>query len=81
VRPSYPASARGLGIEGTTLLRVFVKDDGRVGEVRVQKSAGHPDLDEAAANAVRQWHFDPARKGDTAMAVWVVVPIEFHLTR
>lgn len=63
------------------MLRVFVQDDGKVGDVRVQKSAGHPDLDQAAADAVRQWHFDPARKAGTAVAVWVVVPIEFRLTR
>lgn len=81
VRPSYPATARGLGVEGTTLLRVLVQDDGRVGEVRVQKSAGHPDLDRAAADAVRQWRFDPARRGDAAVAVWVLLPVEFHLSR
>jgi len=81
VRPTYPATARGLGIEGTTLLRVLVQDDGRIGEVRVQESAGHGDLDRAAADAVRQWRFDPARKGGRAVAVWVLVPVEFRLTR
>jgi protein TonB len=81
VRPTYPATARGLGVEGTTLLRVLVQDDGRVGDIRVQKSAGHPDLDQAAADAVRQWRFDPARRGAQAVAVWVLVPVEFHLTR
>jgi protein TonB len=81
VVPSYPAAARRLGIEGTTLLRVFVLDDGRVGEVQIQNSAGHPALDRAAAEAVRRWRFDPARKGADAVSVWVLLPVEFHLTR
>lgn len=79
VIPSYPAAARQQRIEGTTLLRVLVLADGRVGNIAVQKSAGHPDLDRAAADAVRQWHFDPARKGSETVAMWVLLPVEFHL--
>src|SRR5207302_449003 len=63
VRPSYPTSARRAGIQGTTLLGVFVGADGRVGDVIVKQSAGHPDLDAAAAEAVKRWRFEPARRG------------------
>jgi periplasmic protein TonB len=79
VTPSYPASARRLGIEGTALLRVFVDAKGHVGDVVVKQSAGHPDLDRAAADAVRRWRFDPARQGADAVAMWVELPVEFHL--
>jgi protein TonB len=79
VRPSYPASARRLGIQGTSLLRVFVAADGRVGDIVVQESAGHPDLDQAATAAVRRWRFEPARRGAEAVAIWVLLPVEFHL--
>jgi protein TonB len=79
VIPRYPATARREGAEGTTLLKVLVLADGRVGDVAVHKSAGHPDLDRAAADAVRQWHFDPARKGSQAVAMWVLLPVEFRL--
>ncbi len=79
VTPSYPASARRLGIEGTALLRVFVDAKGHVGDVVVKQSAGHPDLDRAAADAVRRWRFDPARQGTDAVAMWVELPVEFHL--
>jgi protein TonB len=79
VRPSYPASARRLGIQGTSLLKVQVLLDGRVGEVVVQESAGHPDLDQAAADAVRRWRFDPARRGADPVAVWVLLPVEFRI--
>jgi protein TonB len=79
VKPSYPTSARRAGIQGTTLLAVFVGADGRVGEVVVRQSAGHPDLDEAAAAAVRRWRFEAARRGDEPVAIWVLLPVEFKL--
>jgi protein TonB len=79
VRPTYPSTARRLGVQGTTLLRVHVLEDGRVGEVDVEQSAGHPDLDQAATNAVRRWRFEPARRGEQAVAMWVRLPVEFRI--
>ena len=77
--PAYPASARRLGVQGTTLLNVLVADDGRVANVVVAQSAGHPDLDQAAADAVRRWRFEPARRGAEKVAMWVQLPVEFRL--
>jgi len=79
VKPSYPPAARRSGIQGTTILRVFVAADGRVGDVTVETSAGHPDLDRAAADAVRRWRFEPGRRGTEAIAMWVRLPVEFRL--
>jgi periplasmic protein TonB len=79
VRPSYPSSARRLGIQGMTTLRVYVAADGRVGDVQVQESAGHPDLDNAAADAVKRWRFEPAKRGTEPVGVWVLLPVEFRL--
>jgi protein TonB len=79
VRPSYPSSAKRLGIQGTTLLRVHVLEDGRVGAIDVEQSAGHPDLDQAATEAVRRWRFEPARRGEQAVAMWVRLPVEFRI--
>jgi protein TonB len=61
------------------MLRVHVLIDGQVGDVVVQESAGHPDLDQAAADAVRQWRFEPGRRGEEAVAMWVLLPVEFRL--
>jgi len=79
VHPTYPASARRLGIQGTARLKVQVLADGRVGEILVETSAGHPDLDRAATDAVRQWRFEPARRGTEAVATWVLLPVQFQL--
>jgi protein TonB len=79
IKPTYPSGARRAGIQGTTLLGVFVGADGRVADVVVKQSAGHPDLDRAATEAVRRWRFEPARRGAEAVAMWVELPVEFHL--
>ena len=79
VKPPYPGSARRLGIQGTTTLRVYVAADGRVADVRVEESAGHADLDHAAADAVRRWRFEPARRGKDPVGMWVLLPVEFRL--
>jgi protein TonB len=78
-RPPYPPRARALRIQGTTLLTVLVADDGRVTQVVVKESAGHPDLDQAAVDAVRQWRFEPARRGSDAVSMWVELPVDFRL--
>lgn len=79
VQPSYPSSALRRGIQGTTMLKVHVLVDGHIGDVVVQQSAGHPDLDQAAVDAVRRWRFEPARRGDHPVAMWVLLPVEFQI--
>jgi TonB family protein len=79
VKPRYPESARRQGVEGTTLLKMHVSDTGRVEDVLVERSAGHQDLDFAAMEAVKQWRFEPARRGKQAVAVWVMLPVRFAL--
>jgi TonB family protein len=76
-QPLYPDSARRLDIQGTTTLRVQVLADGQVGEVAVEQSAGHPDLDQAAVDAARQWRFQPARRGTEPVPVWVRLAMTF----
>ena len=81
MRPRYPESARRAGVQGTTLLKLRVLENGRVGEVLVEQSAGHRDLDNAAAEAVKGWRFEPARIGKEPIAVWVILQVKFELQR
>jgi TonB family protein len=78
-RPAYPESARKRGVQGTTVLRFEVLRTGRVGEIVVDRTAGDGDLDRAAMEAVKHWRFEPARRGDTPVAVWVTLPVQFEL--
>jgi protein TonB len=80
VKPDYPASARRDRAQGVALLRFEVLSTGRVGEVVVARSAGHRDLDRAAIEAIKQWQFEPARRGPTPVPVWVTLPVRFELS-
>lgn len=78
-KPNYPGIARSRHWEGLVLLRVYVTPDGRCGNLNVARSSGHDVLDESAVSAVRNWRFVPGKRGDTPIASWVTVPIEFNL--
>lgn len=78
-KPKYPSIARSRGWQGKVLLRVRVTADGLSEEVTVQRSSGHEVLDESAVDAVEKWQFIPAKRGNTAVACTVIVPIIFTL--
>ncbi|NJO12608.1 MAG: TonB family protein [Gammaproteobacteria bacterium] len=78
--PIYPPTSRRLGEEGTVRLLIYVLPDGRVGDVKIDKSSGFPRLDEAAMNAARKdWRFRPATQGGAAVAAWGRYAVTFNL--
>jgi protein TonB len=79
--PVYPLRARRMHEQGTVLLRVEVSAAGEALQVIVERGSGWPLLDKAALTAVRQWRFEPARRGSEPVAAWVLVPIEFGIRR
>ncbi|MBS4051517.1 MAG: energy transducer TonB, partial [Methylomonas sp.] len=78
-KPDYPSIARSRGWQGKVTLRVAVSAEGHSEAVAVEYSSGHEILDDSAIAAVRQWQFVPARRGETAVASSVLVPIIFTL--
>ena len=78
-KPGYPAFARRMGMEGTVMLKVLVSRQGTALKIEIAHSSGHEILDKAAADAVRNWHFVPARKGNSPMEESVKVPVAFRL--
>lgn len=60
VDPPYPEIAVRAGVEGSVVMDIGIDEDGRVTDVQVTR--GLPfGLSEAAADAVRQWRYRPAR--------------------
>jgi TonB family protein len=72
VKPSYPAAARELRVEGTVRLQAVVDRDGNVENVIVV--SGHALLKPAAVECVKQWKYEPS--GDVSL---VPIEIVFHL--
>jgi protein TonB len=77
--PVYPKLARKRGYEGTVILQVLVNKQGAVDDLRIETSCDHAMLDRAALNAVRKWLFEPGRRGNEKIAMWVKVPVTFKL--
>lgn len=77
--PRYPPLSRRSREQGRVLLRVLVTPGGSAQEIEVRDSSGHPRLDDAAREAVRQWKFVPAKRGDEPVAAWVLIPVSFKL--
>jgi protein TonB len=75
----YPLIARRNGVEGTVRLKVLVTRDGRAAHVQLEQSSGSSALDSAALEAVRNWQFAPARRGQDTVESWVLVPVVFKL--
>jgi protein TonB len=77
--PLYPGQARKRGQEGTVILQVLVNEKGRVDALEIEDSSGFGLLDRAAVSSVRKWSFEPGKKGDKRIPMWVRVPVTFKL--
>ena len=59
---------------------MYVLPNGRIGDVRVLKSAGSPTLDQSAVDeAKRRWRMLPATRDGEAYAQWHRLKVTFSL--
>jgi TonB family protein len=77
VSPAYKPDAKGFRISGTVVIGLVVSSRGEPREVHVVRSL-EKDVDQSAVEAVVQWTFEPAKKGDRPVAVRITVEIRFH---
>ncbi len=77
--PRYPPSLKQKRIEGRVIVRAVVSESGLVGEVSVKESSGHPAMDRAAMNAIRNWRYRPAIKGGRKVRAPIIQPFNFKL--
>jgi TonB family protein len=80
VDPAYPLELMRRGIQGTVTLYAVIHSDGSVGDVRVLRWIDDR-LDEYARTALSAWHFRPATKSGTAVALEAVIMIPFRALR
>jgi protein TonB len=77
VNPVYPEEAQAAGIQGIVVLDCVIGEDGSVIETQLVESI--PELDQAAIDAVTQWHYQPTLLNGEAVEVEVTVTINFTL--
>ena len=76
--PIYPPIARAAHVFGAVVLSLEIRTDGRVSNVQV--ISGHPMLQQAALNAVRQWTYKPFIENGRPVEAKTQVAISFHGT-
>jgi periplasmic protein TonB len=77
----YPTSAREDRAEGKVVVTAVINEDGSIGEVEVFQSSGHPGLDKAAVETMRQaapFHL-PRPLGQPRMTI--KIPMSYRLDR
>jgi len=77
VSPKPNSGADGFRISGVVLIGLVVSSHGLPVNVHVVRSVDK-DIDQSAVEAVREWRFEPAHKGDKPVAVRLTIEIRFH---
>ena len=77
LRKYYPAQAKKNGFEGDVVLRLLIDSDGSIAKVDIVSDPGEG-LGPAAARAVRELRFSPARVNGIPVAT--TVPFTIHFT-
>ena len=77
--PVYPSAAIRDDIEGTVVLSVQVLENGRIGDVRVDKSSGDKRLDDSAVREARRWRLVAGTRDGVPAVLWKQIPITFRL--
>jgi TonB family protein len=76
----YPEELWDENIEGQTILRIFVTEAGTVDSVAVETSSGHAAFDSAAVHGAHRLQFEPARRGEEPVGIWVLLPVDFDMS-
>lgn len=77
----YPRLSKRLGETGRVMIRVFIDEAGLAQSAQVNRSSGHPRLDDAALAAVRKARFKPYTENGQAVSGWAFIPLEFELEK
>jgi TonB family protein len=76
----YPAAAFEQGLQGKTVIRIFVNKDGQVSEAKILKSSGSNILDDAALKMVRSSVYEPGSIDGVISGFWLHIPVQFNLS-
>ena len=79
ITPIYPPLARQTRISGTVRLHAIISKDGTIQELTV--ISGHPLLQQAALDAVRQWRYQPTLLNGEPVEVDTTIDVIFSLNQ
>lgn len=76
VEPAVPS--KHLIKPGISILQAVITRSGAVDNIRVLRSLD-PELDKAAADAIKQWRYKPALLNGASVATYMTVAVRFHV--
>lgn len=79
ITPIYPPLARQTRISGTVRLHAIISKDGTIQQLEVV--SGHPLLQQAALDAVRQWRYQPTLLNGEPVEVDTTIDVIFSLNQ
>ena len=79
VQPEYPIYELTNGTEGSVTVELFVNENGRVEMAAVLSSIGPKSFEESSIKAVKQFVFQPPRRGDEPTSMWIKFLIKFRI--
>lgn len=75
----YPEDLWDAGVQGKTVLRILITEQGSVDSARVETPSGYAAFDSAALAGTSALRFDPAKRDGTPIRKWVLLPVEFDI--
>lgn len=76
----YPPASFRAGEEGVVGLKIYVLENGKVGEATLEKTSGFDRLDDAVLKTVkRSWKFTPCMQGETPVACWASIKVKMQI--
>jgi protein TonB len=79
VRPVYPQSAKDARVQGVVTLEVVIDKEGSVADLKL--ISGHPLLQQAAIDAVKQWKYKPTLVAGDRVEVVSTVTVTFSFSQ
>ena len=76
----YPEELWDEGVESQAVVMVHVTAEGTVDSVYVRTTSGYEAMDTAALRGARELRFQPGRRGEEPVDVWVRLPVRFSRT-
>lgn len=79
VRPAYPEHLQQQGVEGTVLLDGVIGVSGTLLSLTPSNALVHPELTQAALDAVKQWHYQPTLLNGQPVEIITTITVNFRL--
>lgn len=77
----YPPQSARLGEEGQTRVRLWVLENGSIGDVQIVKSSGYERLDNVALRKLRRWRIKPGTEDGKPVAMWFELNVTWKIPK